>query len=151
MRSPARLVRVWHSLTLLLLTLWSTGSAYAAPITLTCGSLQGSIIFAEPFQSTSGGCSAGSFTGTLIELNERIVTAQVSFSKTALNHVHDVQGIGSGTNRLVSTQASSAFTVTPETESLRLLTSSSPSYEETFVQLQGLSARRRLLRYRTLI
>jgi hypothetical protein len=124
------------TIALILISGW-TGFAFATPVALTCGSLQGSVIFSEPFQTTSGGCSTGSFTGSLENPLEGVVTARVSFNGNTISHHHDIEDIGSGTNWLVSTQALFSFTVTPEMESITLQASSSPSLEETFLQIQG--------------
>jgi hypothetical protein len=94
-------------------------------------------MFAYPFQSTSGGCSTGTFTGTLNNLLEGIITAQVTTNGTTLTHHHDIQDIGSGTNWLVSTETLFSFTVTPDMEGVTLQTSPSPTFEETFLQIQG--------------
>lgn len=129
-------LRAQPSVAALLILGW-TNAASAAPIALHCDSLQGSIIFSEPFQSTSGNCSTGSFTGSLDNPLEGIITARVTRSGNTLTHQHDVQDIGSGTNWLVSTEATFHFTVTQEVESISLQASSSPTFEETFLQLQG--------------
>ena len=124
-------------LTFCVVAVGTLGAERALAIPLQCSSLHGSIIFAYPFESTSGACSTGSFQGVLNDPIEGIVVAAVSMDSSRITHSHDVRDIGSGTNWLVSTLASFAFFVTPDVGTITLRTSPSSAFDEVFLQIQG--------------
>jgi hypothetical protein len=61
----------------LTLTAMTTHEAAATSIALQCASLSGSIVFPQPFDETTGGCSTGTFLGKLNDPIEGIVEATV--------------------------------------------------------------------------
>jgi hypothetical protein len=94
----------------------------------------------QPFDSITGGCASGAFTGILNDTGANIgaiITARVSSDGNVLNHVHEVQVLASATKYLVATEAFFKFDVPPGATTATLTTGPLAPLEETFLLLTG--------------
>jgi hypothetical protein len=118
--------------------LLSPGNAQGVPLPLSCSQIQAVIVFggASSFPSTSGGCSTGTYSASVVDLIEGNQNVEVAVGSNSISHAHEA--VRGGSAWAVYSAVFFSFEVPANASSIQFVTGyPQPVLDEYVLQIQG--------------